>query len=239
MALLGPRGGRVARRTGERRRLLAPAGAALCAFVFGITLGALLDSSGDAGEAETNSPSPVVIEQPEVTAPSTRTPVERSSSGAAEVAARALSALADPRLLSDRAARRGAVADLAPAAYRAQLTPLFDRTYDYLADIVGRPSTSGEVVLRMAPVGYRVEAFSRRRATVAVWHVTLLGTPDRDPIAAWATSRAELVWAGGRWRVERFGQDVPGPTPAVTAPSAPTSPAEFVGVANSMEPFAR
>ena len=27
---------------------------------------------------------------------------------------------------------------------------------------------------------------------------------------ALSTSRAELVWSGGRWRVERFGTDTPG-----------------------------
>ncbi|MGD9734726.1 MAG: hypothetical protein AB7V58_03840 [Solirubrobacterales bacterium] len=131
------------------------------------------------------------------------------------------------------------VAQIAPSGYRSELNPVFDRTYDYLAGILGAPARRGEAVLQMTPVGYRVEAFSRRRATVAVWQVTLLATPERAPIAAWSTSRAELAWSGGRWRVDRFGVDTPGPVPSVTAPAAPSGPAEFVAVARGFSPFYR
>ena len=90
----------------------------------------------------------------------------------------------------------------------------------------------------MVPLGYRVEAFSARRATVAVWQVTLLATPERAPIAAWSTSRAELVWSDGRWRVERFGTDTPGPVPSVTAPATTAAPGDFVAGARDFSPFA-
>ncbi|MGD9956674.1 MAG: hypothetical protein AB7V23_11445, partial [Candidatus Nanopelagicales bacterium] len=58
-----------------------------------------------------------------------------------------------------------------------------------------------------------------------------------EPIAAWSTSRAALVWSGGRWRVERFGTDTPGPVPAVTAPEAPVAAGEFVASAQGFSPF--
>ncbi len=144
--------------------------------------------------------------------------------GAARSAAQALSSLADPRLLTSREARRAAVAAFSAPNYRAELDPLFDRTYAYLTQILEAPRRRGEVVLQMTPLGYRVEAFSARRATVAIWQVTLLATPERAPIAAWSTSRAELVWSGGRWRVERFGTDTPGPVPSVTAPATTAAP---------------
>lgn len=163
-------------------------------------------------------------------------PGERTRLGAARAAASALSSLADDRLLVDEGRRRAVVAEIAPT-YRAELIPVFERTYEYLSQTLGEPARRGEAVLRMTPLGYRVESFSGRRATVAVWQMTLLATPERAPIAAWSTSRAEMVWAGGRWRVERFGVDAPGPTPSVTAPATPTAAGEFVALADGLTPF--
>jgi hypothetical protein len=150
-----------------------------------------------------------------------------------------LSSLADARLLDSRAARRAVVAHIAPPGYRAELNPLFDRTYEYLAGVLGASVRRGEVVLQMTPLGYRIESFSPPRATVAVWQLTLLATPERASIAAWSTSRAELAWSGERWSVERFGVDTPGPVPSVSAPTAPTESGEFVAAARGFSPFPR
>jgi hypothetical protein len=161
----------------------------------------------------------------------------RTPQGAARAAARALSSLADARLLADPARRRAIVSGIAVPAYRPEVIPLFDGTYRHLAGLLGDSARDGEVILQMTPLGYRVEAFSARRATVAVWQVTLLATPERAPIAAWSTSRAELVWSGGRWKVERFGTDSPGPTPSVTAPATTSAPGEFVDLARDLSRF--
>lgn len=164
-------------------------------------------------------------------------PDQRSTLGAARAAARALSSLADPTLLADPRARRATVARIAPQNYGTELGPLFDRTYNYLDEVLGAPARRGEVVLQMTPIGYRIEAFSGNRASVAVWQMTLLGTSKRVPIAAWSTSRTELIWMDGRWRVERFGSDSPGPVPAVTAPEPSSTPADFVAEAQGFSPF--
>lgn len=164
---------------------------------------------------------------------------EPTPAAAARFAADALSSLADARLLSDAGRRRAVVARIAEPRYRAELRPLFDRTYRYLSDVLGDASRDDQVVLRMAPVGYRVEAFGDGRATVAVWQVTLLATPQRAPIAAWATSRAELYWGEDGWRVERFGVDAPGPTPSVLAPATGAPAAAFVTGADGFTPFTR
>lgn len=201
--------------------------------LLGVVLGGLLVPGGT--DDETSDPVVEILPKPTwppAPQPPTATP-EHSPSGAARAAADALTALADPRLLTARDRRRAVVSDIAVTAYRSELAPLFDRTYGYLADTLG----DGEVVLRMTPIGYRVEAFSPRRATVAIWQVTILGSAEREPIAAWATSRAELFWSGGRWRVERFGADTPGPTPSVTAPATPTAPAQFVALARGLAPL--
>lgn len=218
----------------RHRRRLRLLGAGALVLLLGVVLGGLLLPSGGGERRVSES---VVGRLPGPTSPPAAEPPassERTPTGAARAAARALSALADPGLLASPARRRAVVADLAVPRYRSELAPLFDRTYSYLADTLG----PGEVVLRMTPVGYRVEVFSPQRATVAVWQVTLIGSTGREPIAAWATSRAELVWSRGGWRVERFGADTPGPTPAVTAPATPTAAAEFVALARGLSPLA-
>jgi hypothetical protein len=212
-------------------------GAALLVFALGLAVGRL--TAPDAVSQLTPiAPLPDASADPAPPPVETAGPVaSRTKAGAARTAALALSVLADPRLLSSPQARRTAVARIAQPKYRAELAPLFERTYGYLDELLGASADRGEVVLQMTPVGYRVEAFSASRASVAVWQVTLLATPERAPIAAWSTSRAEVVWSGGRWRVERFGVDTPGPVPAVTAPEAPVAAGEFVTSAQGFSPF--
>lgn len=224
----------------RRGRLRTPAilGANVVLFALGLAAGHLSAPGGRGVRAEPSDPplSPDVGVPPR-SGEATVQIGEHTREGAARSAARALSSFADPRLIASRQARRTAVAAFARPAYRAQLDPLFDRTYGYLGRILGTPARDGDVVLTMAPVGYRVEAYSRRQATVAVWQVTLLATSERAPIAAWSTSRAELAWSRGRWRVERFGTDVPGPAPSVTAPATTAGPSDFVAAAHGFSPF--
>lgn len=222
-----------------RRRIPAVLGAALLLFALGLAVGRLCAP----GQSRTRAGHSASSLSPVPSAPSppvgaTLALAAHTREGAARSAARALSSLADPHLISSRQARRVAVAAFAPPTYRAELAPLFDRTYGYLAGILGASARRGEVVLKMAPLGYRVEAYSTRHATVAVWQVTLLATPERAPIAAWSTSRAEVAWSGGHWRVERFGTDSPGPVPSVTAPAATATPGDFVAAAKGFSPFA-
>ncbi len=219
------------------RRRLPMLGAVLLVFAVGLAVGRLTSPSDGPG-AITGAP------PPEASADSAPSPGEspgpaaaRTKEAAARTAARSLSSLADPQLLASPRARRAVVARISRPGYRAELAPLFERTYGYLDGLLGTAADRGQVVLRMTPLGYRVEAFSAERASVAVWQVTLLASPERAPIAAWSTSRAELVWSGGRWRVERFGSDTPGPVPAVTAPEAPVGAGEFVASAQGFSPF--
>ena len=207
-------------------------------FALGLAVGRQSAGGEDRTIAEPSASSSEAARTPPSPAKATRPLAAGTREGAARSAAHALSSLADPRLLTSREARRAAVAAFSAPSYRAELDPLFDRTYAYLTQVLEAPHRRGGVILQMTPLGYRVEAFSSRRATVAVWQVTLLATPERAPIAAWSTSRAELVWSGGRWRVERFGTDTPGPVPNVTAPATTAAPADFVAAAQAFSPFA-
>ncbi len=219
------------------RRRLPMLGAVLLVFALGLVIGRM-NAPGDGPKPVPVAPPPEASADPSRPAVENPRPVaSRTRAEAARTAAAALSSLADPRLLSSPQARRAVVARIAPPGYRAELAPLFERTYGYLDELLGASADRGEVVLRMTPVGYRVDAFTATRASVAVWQVTLLATPERAPIAAWSTSRAELVWSGGRWRVERFGVDTPGPVPVVTAPEAPVGAGDFVASAQGFSPF--
>jgi hypothetical protein len=89
------------------------------------------------------------------------------------------------------------------------------------------------------PLGHRLERFSPSRASVAVWQVLLLGAPGGQVVASWSTSRADLVWAAGRWQVERFTSDEPGPGPATTSAATATPPELFLARVRSLAPFGR
>jgi len=231
------RGPNEAIRRGGRWRLARSAGV-LVVMAFAFVVGRMWAAS-DTAVPERSTLESAVSRTDSAPAQAARPRREPTRAGAARFAAEALSSLANAELLSDAGLRRTVVARIAEPQYRAALGPLFDRTYRYLGDLLGDASREDQVVLRMAPVGYRVEAFGDGRATVAVWQVTLLATPERAPIAAWATSRAELSWGEDGWRVERFGVDAPGPTPSVLAPATGTPAAAFVAGADGFTPFSR
>lgn len=224
-------------RVSRRRRTLASLGLLALTLALGLALGRW-GAPGDGGGSVAVVPAPPApTTEPTLAAPPEGVTSARTPEGAAQAAATALRALADPRLLHDPERRRRVVGAIARPGYRAELLPLFDRTYGYLADLLGAPAREGDVVLRMTPLGYRIESYGAGRASVAVWQLTVLATPEREPIGAWSTSRAELIWADGAWRIERFGNDVPGPAPAVTAPASPTPGRIFVDAGRGFTPF--
>jgi hypothetical protein len=163
---------------------------------------------------------------------------DRTRSGAIVAATSAMTALALPELLLDPARRRVVIAEVAVPGYRAELGALFDRAYDHIARELGRSDPS-RVLMRLVPLGHRIESFSRSRARVAVWQVLLLGAPGGRVVASWSTSRADLVWADGRWAVARFSSDEPGPGPAVTNAATATPPEVFLARVADLEPLSR
>lgn len=70
-------------------------------------------------------------------------------------------------------------------------------------------------VLRSAPVGYRIERFTRGSASIALWTVTLAGSAQLPPQAQWRTLTMDLVWTDRGWRVAG-GSGIGGPSPATS-----------------------
>ncbi|MGE3235379.1 MAG: hypothetical protein AB7O78_16860 [Thermoleophilia bacterium] len=163
---------------------------------------------------------------------------ERSRSGAVAAAASAMTALARPELLFDPARRRVVAGRVAEPAYAGELAALFDRGYDHIAHELGGSAPS-RVLLRLVPLGHRVESFSPARARVAVWQVLLIGAPGGQVVASWSTSRADLVWTRGGWRVAGFTSDEPGPGPTVTNAATATPPEVFLARIDGLAPFTR
>jgi hypothetical protein len=163
---------------------------------------------------------------------------EHSRSGAIAAAASAMTALARPELLFDPARRRVVAGQVADPAYAGELANLFDRGYEHMARVL-RGGDPSRVLLRLVPLGHRVESFSPARARIAVWQVLLIGAPGGRVVASWSTSRADLVWTAGGWRVAGFTSDEPGPGPTATNAATATPPEVFLARLDGLAPFTR
>ena len=68
------------------------------------------------------------------------------------------------------------------------------------------------------PVLYRVLSYSASRAVIRTWGFTVLGNATvAEPGAYFGTSRTELVWLGGDWKIAHTSAAF-GPTPRLLTP---------------------
>ena len=94
------------------------------------------------------------------------------------------------------------------------------------------------VILRAAPVGYRVESYSQGSAAISIWRVGIVGSGATvDPQQSWATERVNLVWQHGAWRVAAFSS-TPGPTPPLPTTVTTTSRTELFRAVPAFQEFA-
>jgi hypothetical protein len=135
---------------------------------------------------------------------------------------------------------RAVVGRIASASSRERLIEAFGRASAQTraklgADAVPKPV----IVLRSVPIGYRVEHFSKREATVAVWYVGIVGSGATvDPQQSWQTQIVSLVWEQRAWRVSSF-ESSPGPTPPLSTAGAAEPPAELFAAIPRFEEFER
>lgn len=80
-----------------------------------------------------------------------------------------------------------------------------------------------------SPLRYRVESYSKERATIKLWGVTVATGPKIDGIEeSWLTGTVEVSWVSGDWRITDQSSE-PGPTPELLQSGGNLSPGALDG----------
>lgn len=158
---------------------------------------------------------------------------DRSAGGAARTAARFLADLGS----GENARNPERVEDVLRSNATVDLRRDASRFIDGFRALAARLKSNGATpLLRTAPLGYRVEAYDGRAASLAIWKVVIAGGDADGVIAVFDTTRLTLRWTARGWRVAAFGADVPGPTPDLPRPTQ-TVPTESGVLASVVEGF--
>jgi len=207
------------------RRLLAWAAAGFALLGLGIAIGSRIATPETTTMVTTVSET-VTTERP--TARQTGTaPVKPTQAGAVAAAAYSITAF-DGDVLLDPTRLHALVDRIASTSSRAQLIGAFDQASAQTraklgADTIPRPV----ILLRSVPLGYRVESFSPKAATIAVWYVGVVGSGATvEPQQSWRTQVVSLVWERRSWKVSNFDSS-PGPTPPLSTTESAQTPAEL------------
>ena len=250
---------------GGTPRLLTLVLLALVLFLGGMVIGRASMTRGEqAGATAATAPAATDTPSPSVTAPPVTTAAAvpeaattrvgprrfeagvgvgyaRSQQGAVAAAANYTRVLSSDLIL-DTTRRRAAIDVLAAPEAKARLQKTFDQAVVSLRQGLGVTEAAddgAQVLLRATPVGWRVEDYSDRAATVAIW-VTSVGGSIGGKVPApiregWGTTTVTVRWAGGDWKqVESITTDGPVPI-ADVAP--PTAAPELVDKANEFKEF--
>jgi hypothetical protein len=161
-----------------------------------------------------------------------------SPDGAASATVNYLDALAGPQLLD-------------PSTYDALLRRM--TTEDGFAQLkrqadAGRPqalqnlgvggSPAPQLIVRSAPLGYRVDAYSPQQATVSIWSVGIVGSSTtRPPDASWSTTTIIVNWQQGDWRMSGY-RTAAGPVPPDSASQVPSLPTDLFAASPQFKGFA-
>jgi hypothetical protein len=170
-------------------------------FMFGAVVGRLTGPGVHSGGVVARRPDTRAAAEPS----SRRSP--RTRDGAVVVATSFLDALRWTVLVDDR--RRMAVVRRFAAAGAG---PTLDAGVSQGIADVRQAVAVTPVVVRPAFLGYRVDRFAARGASVSVWGMALFGSGAYEPVSQWATSSLDLVWERGTWKVASI-RNRPGPSP--------------------------
>ena len=219
-------------RAGLGRRALPWATGVAVVLAIGIVIGTRLASPGERSlqtVIERAAPRTRAAQAPGRPPTSTATGAH-TEAGAVAAAARSITAFAGNVLLAPSRLRQ-VVARIASSGSRTQLIVAFEEASAQTraklgADTVPRPV----IVLRAAPVGYRIEHYSSAEATIAVWYVGIVGSGATvQPQQSWRTQTIGLVWENDGWKVSTFASSL-GPTPSLSAPEAEAPGALFEAI---------
>jgi hypothetical protein len=174
------------------------------------------------------SPAPTPVRAPAPsptgarTAPAASLPFPKTEAGAAAAAAAYQQSFASPEILRPGVLRKRVKAVATPD-YAAQMLATNEPG---VARLAAGPLGVGvrqnlRTIYTAVPIGYRVLSFETDRAEVETWGLTLLGNAGSvEPAAYFGTSRTEMAWTAGRWRIAATEAGF-GPTPKLATPVAP------------------
>lgn len=150
-------------------------------------------------------------------------PLPRSPAGAVVAATAALDALGGAALLEPVRLQR-ALGSVAAATALPDLRRAYGQAALQAREQLGAGTTPEPVVIvRAAPVGYRIERFSQDAATISVWRVGIVGSGATvEPRQSWRTETVSLVWERGAWKIAAL-RSSPGPTPPLATAAADAS----------------
>jgi hypothetical protein len=159
----------------------------------------------------------------------------RTRGGAVAAAADYLSAL-NGKVILDAALARRVLAPISAADAREALARGYAAAAAQLRQQLGVGTVPEPViVVRAAPVGYRVAAFAADAATISIWRVGIVGSGATvEPRQTWRTETVTLVWEARTWKIADLSSS-PGPTPPLAA--APTPPAQLFSAVPEFEEF--
>ena len=224
-----------------RRRWLAVGLAALLVFAVGAGIGrrTAAQAPSDTRETVTVTVAPSAEEaRPPDTRPSMdtkRSGYPRTPDGAVDAATAYVAALGGPAIL-DPAAIRRTLSAIASSASRDHLVRAYVLAAAQARERLDAGTSSAPVVLRTTPVGYRLDGFQRRVATVSIWRVGIVGNElSVEPRQSWRTETVSLVWEDGTWKLDAV-RSSPGPTPPLAGPAA-TPPSDLVAAIPTFDEF--
>ncbi len=219
---------------GPRRRRLAAAAAALALIGLGVAIGSRI-----AVPAHTATTKTVTVASPSATAATSAGPAAGPTRLSAVAAAATYVSELDGATLLDRARVRRIVGKVASTQSRPGLITAYEQAAVQARERLGLGTVPAPVViLRAAPVGYRVESYGQGSAAISIWRVGIVGSGATvDPQQSWATERVNLVWQHGAWRVAAFSS-TPGPTPPLPTTVTATSSTELFRAVPAFQEFA-
>jgi hypothetical protein len=174
------------------------------------------------GRASANTGGPAAAKPKPITGQALNPAAYPRNPGGAATAAQAYNEAFMGAALMTPEERRRVLATVTNDAMREQVVKEADQAAELLTKLFDLPKDQGQVVHRVAPLGWRVLSYTNDSARVELWTVTVFGKPGvGNGIAPiFKTATYDLGWERSAWRLAGLPQSKDGPTPTADNPQA-------------------